>query len=347
MTKRNIPNISEISKFLKKESLLPIYFLCGEDQYSIELAADTIEKAVKPYLLSDFDNEAIAADKNQNLQQVLDLAYAFPFGGEKKLLIIKNFEKINDKKVLIEYINNPAVFTIMVIINSGKITDYSKEPYSILLSKKYFFEASIAKGEELIDWVLKKSKKLGLNFTKDNAQSLIEIVGEEKSLIDVQLEKLYNYLHDKKEITFEEIKKISSPTKEFSIFDLQDSIGKGDKARSVEIAYNLLESGVEIVFVINMLAKFVLTIAQIIDLVRSGSNDNEGAKLAGVSWGYYVNCKKASYLMNDERLLNASRALLNADLAVKTTSSDPFSIILILLGEMMGEEVTSAFNYSG
>jgi len=180
-----------------------------------------------------------------------------------------------------------------------------------------------------------------LDNKESNAQSLVEIVGEDKSLLETQLEKFVDFLHGKSEVTFEDIKKIASPTKEYSIFDLQDAVGKGDKPRAVKIAYNLLDAGVEIVVIINMLAKFVLTVAQISELIKSRINDNEAAKMAGVSWGYYINCKKAAYLMSDERLLNASRALLNADIATKTTSANPQTVLLILIAEMLGQEITS------
>ncbi|MBA4405864.1 DNA polymerase III subunit delta [bacterium] len=341
MAKIQIPSITEISKFLTKEKSLPVYFLCGEDQYTIDLALDTIEKAFTPLVLSDFDKEIINAEKNQSLTQLLDLAYSFPFGGGKKLFIIKNFEKFNDKKELVGYIKNPPEFTILVFTQPEKISDPSKEPYASLLTNRALFEARIATGEELIDWLLKKSKQHGINFTRDLAQLLVDIVGEEKNLLEIQLQKFLNYLSDKEKVTTEDVVRLASPTKEFTIFNLQDAIGKGNKAKAIEVAYNLLDSGMEIIAIINMLSKFVLTVSQIMELVRSGINDNEAARSAGVSWGYYVNCKKASYMLNDERLLNASRALLTADIATKSSSADPKTVLLILVSEMLGQEVSS------
>lgn len=341
MAKIQIPSITEISKFLTKEKFLPVYFLCGEDQYTIDLALNTIEKVFTPLVLSDFDKETISAEKNQSLTQLLDLAYSFPFGGGKKLFIIKNFEKFNDKKELVGYIKNPPEFTILVFTQPEKISDPSKEPYANLLTNRALFEARIATGEELIDWLLKKSKQHGINFTRDLAQLLVDIVGEEKNLLEMQLQKLLNYLSDKEKVTTEDVIRLASPTKEFTIFNLQDAIGKGNKAKAIEVAYNLLDSGMEIIAIINMLSKFVLTVSQIMELMKSGMNDNEAARLAGVSWGYYVNCKKASYMLNDERLLNASRALLTADIATKSSSADQKTVLLILVSEMLGQEVSS------
>ena len=335
MAKKNLPSIHEITKSLTKEKLLPLYFICGEDQFSIGTAVELIQKAVDPLIESDFDREVINAEKNQNISQVLDLAYSFPFGGGKKLIILKNFEKLNDKKELSSYIQNPPEFTVLVITNYGKINDASREPFSILIERKYLFEARNETGDELVAWLLRQSKKLKLNISEDNARALIEIVGEEKSLLEMQLQKMFDYAGENKEISFEDIQKLSSHTKKFSIFNLQDALGKGDKSKSLEIAFNLLDSGVEIIVILNLISKFILTLAQITEMVRSNINDNEAARMMGVSWYYYINCKKAGFFMKDERLLNASRALLEADLSVKTSSSDPKTILIMLISGMM------------
>lgn len=343
MAKKEIPSIADLSKYISKEKTLPVYFLCGEDQFTIDASVEIIEKHIAPQILSDFDKEMFSAEKGQNLSQILDVAFAFPFGGGKKLIIIKNFEKFNDKKELNSYLNQPPDSTVLVITQSNKVTDIAKEPYSILLEKHFMFEARSATSEELVDWVIRRCKKVGINFSRENAQSLVDIVGEDKALLDMQLQKFENYFVGKNEISFEDIKINSSPTKEYSIFSLQDALGQGDKVRAVEIAFNLLDSGVEIVFIINMLAKFTLTIAQMTELLKLKISDFEAAKQSGVSYGYYMNTKRARFLMDDKRLLNASRALLNADLLVKTTATDHKTILLVLISEMLGQTVASVY----
>jgi len=77
-------------------------------------------------------------------------------------------------------------------------------------------------------------------------------------------------------------------------------------------------------------------VAQITEMIRSKVNDNEASQMIGVSRYYYINCKKARYFMSDERLLRASSALLNADLSVKTTNTEPKTVLLVLVLEMLG-----------
>ncbi len=337
MARTKIPSINEVSKYLTKGKILPIYFLIGEDDYSIDNTIEEIRKSVEPLVLSEFDKEFISLDKNSNLSQILDLAYSFPFGGGKKLLVIKNFENLSNKKELNSYVNNSAEFSVVVIAQYSKApAEPLKEPFNLLLEKKYLFEARTETGDDLIEWVIHRAEKMNLEFSNDFARGLIEITGNDKGLLEMQLQKISDYSINKPKLSFDEIKKITSPTKQYSVFDLQDSLGAGNKSKAVEIAFNLIDAGVELVMIINMLAKFINTVAQITEMVRSKINDIEASQMIGVSRYYYINCKKATYFISDERLLKASNALLNADLSVKTTNTEPKTVLLVLISEMMG-----------
>lgn len=343
MAKKDVQQIQEVTKYLTKDNLLPIYFLCGEDSYAIDKCVEEIEKTVAPLIQSDFDREIFSGEKSTDLSSVFDFALAFPFGGEKKLIILQDFDKISDKKELLGYLSSYADFTILVITHPAKVQDYSREPFSTLVKNNFLFEAKPLKGEELVKWLIKTSYKMGLSISQENAQVVIEIVGEQKELLEMQLHKFLNYIPKGADLTLDDIKKLASPTKEYSIFDLLDSLGKGNKAASLKVGFNLLDNGMDMVFILNMVAKFILTISQIFDLSKERINDYEAAKLAGTSYYYYINCKKAQYFMSDERLYNASKALLNADISVKTTSSDQRTTFQILVSEILGSVVSQPY----
>ncbi|MEW6654614.1 MAG: DNA polymerase III subunit delta [Bacteroidota bacterium] len=342
MAKQNLQQINKVSKFLSKETLLPIYFLCGEDSFTIERVVEAIEKVVSPFLCSDFDREVFNANKTIELTQILDLALSFPFGGGKKLIVIKNFEKLNDKKSLSSYVKNPAAFCVLIITNEGDISAASSEPYNLLISNGFLFEAKPIKGNELVDWFVRLAKKNNLDLPSDHARAVIEVVGENKALLEMQIQKFLDYSNSGKILSVEELIKLSSPTKEYSIFDFLAVLGQANKAKSLEVGFNLLNSGVEIVLIINMVAKFIMTTAQALDLNKQGIKDKFAAgKLAGVSPYYYENCQKAAYFLSDTKLHNAAKALLNADIAVKNSGMDHKTILQILISEILGEVVFS------
>ncbi|MBI9071729.1 MAG: DNA polymerase III subunit delta [Melioribacteraceae bacterium] len=335
MAKEKLQSVYSLSPFLKKDNLLPIYFLCGVDIFALEGATKAIEKAVSSLIESDFDKEVISVEKGQKIAGIIDIASAFPFGNGKKLIIVKNFDRIADKKDFAQYVNDPAESTIMILTQSVSITALKTEPFKSLIGKNYVFEAAELKGAELLNWLLKHAVRVNLILNRQNAQILIDLVGEDKSLLEMQLTKFYDFVGKDGEITEDVIKNLSSVTKEFNIFDLQDALSRGDKARSLEVAYNLIDSGQELTYIISMLTRYFTTIAQAQEFIQKRIQDNEAAKIIGVSWFYYKKCKETSFFRNDKRLLNVSRALLKADLSVKTSVADPKTTIAILLSEIL------------
>jgi len=59
---------------------------------------------------------------------------------------------------------------------------------------------------------------------------LIDIVGENREMLEAQLEKIFVYLNENKEISVESLIALSTSLKEYNIFDLQNAIGKKNKA---------------------------------------------------------------------------------------------------------------------
>lgn len=329
-------SIYNLSNYLNTDKLLPIYFFFGEDGYTISNGIKAVVKSAEPLIKSDFDKETIEVDKGITLAHIMDAAAAFPFGGGKKLLIVKKFEEINERKGFAQYVNNPSDFTIMVVSQSGKKLDATKEPHLSLVKKGFLFEAHELRGPELNQWIIRKAKSFGLNISSENAWVLIDIIGDHKSLLDMNLQKINDYLVGKNsEITIEVIRELSSSTKDFTIFNLQDAIGEGNKKRALEIAQKLIDQGLDMVYIISMLTKFVTTVTQSMELSKQKMNQYEAAKSIGVSGFYYSRCAAAKFMKNFYRLKNAAQALLEADIMVKSTSMDSKTIVTILLTSMM------------
>lgn len=333
--KEKIESIYNIPNYLKEDTLLPIYFLYGEDDFTITQTIKNISKVIDPLITVDFDRESVNIGKESTIAQVIDLASSFPFGEGKKFIIAKGFENCGDKKGFAPYVQNPADFTILVIAQNTKKVNIKNEPYKSLYKSGYLFEASELKGVALQQWLIKQAKEDGLELSNESAQILIEMVGQNKALLEMQLRKFKDYLNEDQKLTPDVIESLASKTKEYTIFNLQDALGKGDKAKSLEIGYNLLDGSFDLIFIIAMLTKFCTTLTQIIELRNKKLPDKEAARETNTSFYYYINCKKASYLLNEKRLMKASKALLEADIRLKTTSVDDKNNFTILLSDIL------------
>jgi len=318
--KANITSIYTLITEIESAELKLIYFLFGEDNFTINKAIRALTKKVEPILSSDFDKEVVAAEKKDNLSNLMDLAYTFPFASEKKLLVVKNFENYNNKKQFTKYIDDPNESTILVIANYGSLNSFNAEPYKSLGAKSYLFE--------------ERAGELDFKIEQENVKSLVEIVGEDKSLLEMQLQKFKIFLGNDREIKISDIQKLSAVTKEYSIFDLLNSVGKGNISNSIKVVFNLLNNGKDLVFIITMLTKYFSVISQSLELQQRRLSDFDASKAIGVSKYYYINCKKASYFKDDHKLKQAIKALYKADLALKTTGVDQKTLSSIMLTEI-------------
>ncbi len=337
MAKSKAPAIQDIEKQLKQKKILPVYYLFGEDSYSVDITFEAIEKAVQPLITSDFDKEVLYGE-NQSFTNIIGLASTFPFGSEKKLIIVKQAEKLKDKKEkkeIVSYFESPAEFTVLVFLHEGTITNPASEPYKTLANQGYLFEAKELKGKSLIDWLISTVEKNGKTISYDNAQLLTDISGENRNALESQLEKIFIYVGDNKEITIESIRGLSTSLKQYTIFDLQNAIGKKNKSAALKVLFNLLKNGMEPIQVIAMLNKYFTSLARLNELVATNTNEFQVARIMGTHPFYLKDYHSARRMYSDKHLTDAFSALLKADLSIKTTSLDDYTLLSVLIAEII------------
>jgi len=334
MAKSKAPSVLDIIPAINKGTLKPVYYLFGEDYYLIQTALDSINKALSPFITSDFDKETFYGDKKP-LGEVIDFASAFPFGSEKKLIIFKQFEKVKDKKPLVDYAASPPEFTILVLIHNGIILNLNSEPYKSLSKYNFIFEAKELKGKYLLKWLVNHVEEKEKTISQENAQLLIDISGENRSMLENQIEKIITFISEEKEISLNHIQSLSTRLKQFSIFDLQNAIGKKDKEKAINVAFNLLENSAEPVFIVAMLTRYFTGVSRVGELTKEKIPPQQAARIVGTHPYYYKDYQQARNLFSDTDLANVFRALLRADLSIKTTTTDGKNIVTVLISEIL------------
>jgi DNA polymerase-3 subunit delta len=336
MAKIKAPSILEVEKQIKQKKVLPVYYFIGEDSYSIDTTLEVIQKYLEPLITSDFDRETFYGE-NQTFANVISLASTFPFGSEKKLIIFKQAEKAKDKKELLPYLKSPADFTVLIFIHEGPVSSIDSEPYKSLNQNGFLYEAKELKGKNLIEWLITQAEKNNKTLSYENAQLLTDIAGENRNTLESQLEKIFLFLGDQKEITIESIRGLSTSLKEYTIFDLQNAIGKKNKNNSLVILLNLLKNGMEPTQIIAMLNKYFANLAKISELIAKKTPEQTVARTIGTHPYYLKDYYNARKIYSDKHLESAFSALLKADIALKTTSIDNQTLLSVLIAEIIPE----------
>lgn len=334
MAKTKAQAIQEIQKQLKQKKILPVYYLFGEDTYSIETAHKAIEEYLNPFIASDFDKETYYGEK-QTFANIIGLASTFPFGSEKKLITLRQTEKVKDKKELLTYLKTPADFSVIILLHEGSVSNLESEPYKTLFNQGYLFEARELKGNSLIEWIILTAEKNGKKISYENAQLLMDISGENRSSLEAQLEKIILYIGESKEITIESIRGLSTSLKQYTIFDLQNALAKRNKNNALKVAYNLLKNGTSPIQIIGMLNKYFTGLARLTELYDLKTNEYQLARILGTHTYYLPEYREARKLYSNKQLADVFSALLKADISSKTTSIDDYTLITVLIAEIV------------
>ena len=136
MAKSKAPSILEVLPEIKKKKFKPLYYFFGEDSYNLSTTLSTLESSFTPMLQSDFDKEIIYSE-DKSVGDILGHASSFPFGSERKLIIVKEAEKLKDKKPLKDYADSPVDFTVLAFFHNGLITNLNSEPFKTLDAKGF------------------------------------------------------------------------------------------------------------------------------------------------------------------------------------------------------------------
>src|SRR3989339_302123 len=169
-------------KTLKKTTISPIYLFYGDEDYLKNEIISSIESITIEPSTKDFNyNVFYFGDKNNSdtsMETVLQSANSYPFISDKKLVIVKNINKLPESQdsLLETYIDNPSKTTCLILVGGEKL------PKRVLFTKieseyptvnfYHLFESDICR------WIVEEVKYFKKNISNSATQMLLDITGE-------------------------------------------------------------------------------------------------------------------------------------------------------------------------
>ena len=148
---------------LKRRIYKPVYFLCGEEPYYIDIISDKIEATVLDESEKEF-NQTVVYGKDTDLGTILGLAKQFPMMSEYQVVIVKEAQNIkelnksvsdddeggstpaknnNASAAFLHYIKNPLASTILVFCYKYKTLDKRSAISKALIKKQFYSDKRI------------------------------------------------------------------------------------------------------------------------------------------------------------------------------------------------------------
>lgn len=327
-----------ISSFRKKQ-FAPVYFFCGEESFLIDEVVDVlVEQAVDP-AMKEFNLDVIHGNEIDG-KKIVSLASSYPMMSDRRVVIIRDFDRVNGKEAVEAYIDHSSESTTLVLISGTP--DFRKKPYITFKKAGIVREASLLRDYETTAWIESRLKKLKRSMEPAAVQLLYSYVGSSLRELSNEIEKLLLFVGEEAVITVKDVEHVVGVSREFSPFELANKIGEKNIVKAMEIAERLISSGESLVGIIAGLTQHFIKLWKLKDGMRLNKGEQELASLVSAH-PYYLK----SYLAQAKNYLpaeleNVFVLLAEADLAAKS-SGDQKRILTTVIAEIIsGNAVVSA-----
>lgn len=201
------------------------YLFAGEDYELYSRGLSMILRRVN-LQFSDF-NFAKFDDENFTMKGVLDSCEVMPMGDEKRVVFIKNVQKIseNDKKMLLEYLNSSCNTTILIIFDVYDKFTFVKEYAEFVDCKRFDIPTAI---NVVANEFLKRNKKI----SDEACRTLLEYCNGYLTRVISEIDKLVYYDVNEQMVTKKMVDELVVKDNEVVIYELTEALGQknGDKA---------------------------------------------------------------------------------------------------------------------
>lgn len=251
-----------------------IYLLYGEFE-------SEIDKYINK-LISDnkIDTKIIYNYKETKIEDVIEECSYTDLFGNKKMVILNDAIFLTGKEtlesdLLNKYLDNPNENIILVFKVVYDKLDERKKLVKLIKSKSIVKEFKILDDKNIREYISNYFKELDF---KIDCMSINEIanrlIGNTK-VIDNELEKLYLYKLNEKNINIDDVKNVVTVYNENEVFKLVDAVVKKDKKKIFDIYKNLLINKEEPIMILTLLANQFRLMYECKVLYEKGMNYKE------------------------------------------------------------------------
>ncbi|MFI3196880.1 MAG: DNA polymerase III subunit delta [Methylococcaceae bacterium] len=228
-----------------KKSLVPVYFISGDEPLQLGEIADAIRKAAKK---AGFANrEILSAETGFEWNQLAFTADSYSLFADKKIIDLRlpsGTPGIDGSKALIAYCERLPEDTIL-LVTAGKIASSAlKTKWLEALDKKgVVIQVWPLEGSDLIHWLQQRAEQRGLHIETEGLRILASRIEGNLLAAAQEIEKLY-VLYGAANLSRQQISEAVADSSRYDVFKLMDSVLAASVGRILKILSGLRSEGV-------------------------------------------------------------------------------------------------------
>ena len=251
-----------------------IYLLYGEfesekDKYINKLISD-----------NKIDTKIIYNYKETKIEDVIEECSYTDLFGNKKMVILNDAIFLTGKEtlesdLLNKYLDSPNENIILVFKVDCDKLDERKKLVKLIKSKSVVKEFKILDDKNIREYISNYFKELDFKIDSMSINEITNRLSGNTKVIDSELEKLYLYKLNEKNINIDDVKNVVTVYNENEVFKLVDAVVKKDKKKIFDIYKNLLINKEEPIMILTLLANQFRLMYQCKVLYEKGINYKE------------------------------------------------------------------------
>ena len=312
-----------------------VFLLVGSEQYLKEKAIGELKSSLMADASSAFDCKTFSGS-DASATDILDYSATLPFLAERRLAIIKDFERLpqEDRARLIGYIKNPSQSTCLVFDakDAELIAEFRKSNPSIQVMR--FNEPTDL---ELSRWVKQFFSSRGKSISDDAIENLKELQGKNLLALEQELEKLAAFVGDRHLIGVDDVETLVGKSVVSSAFDLVWAMSERNMDKAMRIVADLRANGKKPHEIIGLLCWHFKRILKAKSLQLSGATDYSITSALRIRRDSSESFFRQLKGLDMDGIKSKMKDLLQADLDIKRTRFDPalvleFAVMKLCLG---------------
>jgi DNA polymerase-3 subunit delta len=308
----------------------PVYVLSSEQPLLLERAVSAIRDATVPPAMRGFNYDIIEASR-ATASRILATAQTLPMMAQRRMVLVRDIASMQAAELnkLVEYLDSPNPSTVLVAV-AGKV-DKRVKFFATAAKRKVLHE--LAPPREMMGWIKAEARTRRIAIAPEACARLADVVGKDLARLALALDQLALYAGERT-IEAEDVDDLVADTRERSVFELTDAIGKGDLTAALAAVAALCEQRQSAIGVVVMIARFMRQLALCHVAQARRMSSEEAAQLVGVKPFLVQKVMGQARRYDQPGLARAARRLTEVDQSLKGMDDT-----IKVLGRQLGERV--------
>lgn len=312
------------------------HFFFGDNEY---LKRKKLLKWKSEFIKKFNDFNFIEFDDSETPNQtIISEIRQIPFMSEKKIILIKDYFKkdTEEQKEIIPILENQPEHAIIIFYENGT-PDKRVSLFKFLTKNCKVEEFKHLSDNQLIKFITEEATKNGSSISEKNAEILIQRCGINMNDLLMEITKLSTYKL-KSEITENDIKELTTPKLQYSIFALTDAFSQKKIKAALGVLNEMASFHSEISMIFHMIARQVRILLQIKDCLEANIPNDQ---IASIIKEHPFTVKNAAsqcknFSMNQlvaihSELLKIDAMLKSGEIKISTNNQDELKTALTFL----------------